>query len=119
MVARLVAQVGVAFDRAKADDRVLTFDDLLIGARDLLRDQPEVAARYRGELRAILVDEYQDTNALQDEIVAILTAPASDDEHPAPELFIVGDEKQSIYRFRGADVRVFNRPRAPAPSSCN
>jgi ATP-dependent helicase/nuclease subunit A len=115
MVARIVAQVGAAFDRAKADDRVLTFDDLLIGARDLLRDYPEVAARYRDELRAILVDEYQDTNALQDEIVATLTAPAADDEHPAPELFIVGDEKQSIYRFRGADVRVFNLPRTPAP----
>ncbi len=115
MVARLVARVGAAFDRAKADDRVLTFDDLLIGTRDLLRDHPEVAARYRGELRAILVDEYQDTNALQDEIVATLTAPASNDEHPAPELFIVGDEKQSIYRFRGADVRVFNLPRTPAP----
>ena len=76
-VARLIVRAGADFDVAQRDDRALTFDDLLIGVRDLLRDHPEVAARYRGELRAILVDEYQDTNGLQDEIVTLLTAPAA------------------------------------------
>jgi ATP-dependent helicase/nuclease subunit A len=111
-VARLVARVAGALEQAKADEHVLTFDDLLLCARNLLRDHPAVAKRYWSELRALLVDEYQDTNGLQDEIVAALTAPSA----AALELFIVGDEKQSIYRFRGADVRVFNLPRSPSPS---
>jgi ATP-dependent exoDNAse (exonuclease V) beta subunit len=112
-VARLIAQVGADFEAAQREERALTFDDLLIGARDLLRDHPDIAARYRDELRAILVDEYQDTNGVQDEIVSLLTAPEPDRE--GPELFIVGDEKQSIYRFRGADVRLFNLPRISDP----
>ncbi|HXD91414.1 MAG TPA: UvrD-helicase domain-containing protein, partial [Candidatus Binataceae bacterium] len=143
--ARLVAAVGAAIAKAQASDRVVTFDDLLIATRDLLGENREIAHRYRRELRAILVDEYQDTNAPQDEIVALLTDPLRDEasdpplfgrpspngdsgrdsqtrsltplrsDSAPPGLFIVGDEKQSIYRFRGADVRVFNRPRASAP----
>ena len=57
----------------------------------------------------MLVDEYQDTDPIQDGVVRLLTEHGA----PAPELFVVGDEKQSIYRFRGADVTVFNRPREP------
>lgn len=116
-VARVIAHVGAAFDTAKREQRALGFDDLLSGVRDLLRRDPEVATRYRAELRALLVDEYQDTNRLQDEIVTLLTAPGAPGEGAPPELFIVGDEKQSIYRFRGADVQVFNLPRTPTPES--
>src|SRR5271170_2827928 len=101
---------------SKRRERAVTFDDLLIMVRDLLRDQPGVADRYRNELRAILVDEYQDTNAVQDEIIALLTEPRPGAAPPA-ELFIVGDEKQSIYRFRGADVRVFRRVRSSTPAT--
>ncbi|HLW70144.1 MAG TPA: UvrD-helicase domain-containing protein [Candidatus Binataceae bacterium] len=113
-VAQLLLRAQRDFDEAKRRERAVTFDDLLIAVRDLLRDQPAVANRYRIELRAILVDEYQDTNAVQDEIIALLTEPRPSAAPPA-ELFIVGDEKQSIYRFRGADVRVFRRARASAP----
>ncbi len=70
---------------------------------------PEIAARHRRQFSALLVDEYQDTDPIQDSVIRRLTQH----EPPAPELFIVGDEKQSIYRFRGADVTVFNAPRAP------
>ena len=66
----------------------------------------------------MLVDEYQDTDPIQDGVVRLLTEHGA----PAPELFVVGDEKQSIYRFRGADVTVFNRPRElardPARGRC-
>src|SRR5690349_10094640 len=77
----------------------------------MLSNNAAVAHRYRSTLRAMLVDEYQDTDPIQDAIVELLTDPSGD--KPAPELFVVGDEKQSIYRFRGADVTVFNRPREP------
>ncbi|MGH7840652.1 MAG: UvrD-helicase domain-containing protein [Candidatus Binataceae bacterium] len=115
-VARLMVQVEREFDEAKRRERVVTFDDLLIAVHDLLDNHQAVADRYRTELRALLIDEYQDTNAVQDEIVARLTDPRPGAAPPA-ELFIVGDEKQSIYRFRGADVRVFRRSRVSAPTA--
>jgi ATP-dependent helicase/nuclease subunit A len=105
-IAALVADIAAELERRKRDERVVTFDDLLTLANRLLRDHPQVALRYRRTLGALLVDEYQDTDPIQDGVVRLLT------EHgAAPELFVVGDEKQSIYRFRGADVTVFNRPR--------
>ena len=107
-IAALVADVAAELERRKRNERVVTFDDLLILAERLLRDHPEVAIRYRHALAALLVDEYQDTDPIQDGVVRLLTESGA----PAPELFVVGDEKQSIYRFRGADVTVFNRRRA-------
>lgn len=113
-VAALIDRISAALDDARRRDRIATFDDLLELTRGLLDDGSSgVAERYRGQLRALLVDEYQDTDPLQDAIVSRLTEWRGAD--PAPELFIVGDEKQSIYRFRGANVAVFNRPREPAP----
>jgi ATP-dependent exoDNAse (exonuclease V) beta subunit len=108
-VAELMVTIAGALDDAKRRERVATFDDLLVRARNLLRDQPTVLKRYQMALSALLIDEYQDTDAVQDEIVELLAAAAPDAS--APEPFIVGDEKQSIYRFRGADVTVFNRAR--------
>ena len=107
-IAALVADIAAGLERRKRDERVVTFDDLPILAKRLLHDHPEVALRYRQRLGALLVDEYQDTDPLQDGVVRLLTEHGA----PAPELFVVGDEKQSIYRFRGADVTVFNRRRA-------
>lgn len=113
--ARTAAAVAQALIDARHRERVVTFDDLLILTRQLLRERADIANRYRAELDALLVDEYQDVDPLQDDIVATLAAPASGGA--APELFIVGDEKQSIYGFRGADVTVINRPRDAAPQA--
>src|SRR5213076_1283714 len=88
-LARLVAAIGDTLRARKREDAVLTFDDLI------------------GETRAVLVDEFQDTDRVQAEIVRLLAAGT-----PAPLVFVVGDEKQSIYRFRGADVSVFQDMRA-------
>lgn len=107
-IAELVANTAAELEQRKRDERVVTFDDLLILANHLLQDHPEVALRYRRTLGALLVDEYQDTDPIQGGVVRLLTERGA----PAPELFVVGDEKQSIYRFRGADVTVFNRRRA-------
>ncbi|MDZ4765111.1 MAG: 3'-5' exonuclease, partial [Chloroflexota bacterium] len=84
----------------------LDFDDLEQGTRALLTENAAVRARYRTEFKHLLVDEFQDTNRAQWDIVRALLP---DD---ARGLFVVGDPKQSIYAFRGADVTVFEAARA-------
>lgn len=94
---------------------VATFHDLLVWARDLLRDRPEVRRRAHARFRRIFIDEFQDTDPLQAEIAWLLAAdPAQAEERdwrqlqPAPgRLFLVGDPKQSIYRFRRADIGLY------------
>lgn len=83
---------------AKLIERKLDFSDLEIYALKALRD-PRVIAHYSERWRAFLVDEFQDTNPVQAEILRLLTSGA--------RLTVVGDEKQSIYGFRGADAAVF------------
>ena len=98
----------LAYDRAyrEAKDResALDFEDLQLLARELLRENPEIRERESWRFRSIMVDEFQDTNRLQCELVDLL---ADDDS----EVFFVGDEFQSIYRFRHADVEVFRERR--------
>ena len=101
----------LAYDRAyrAAKDResALDFEDLQLLARELLQANDEIRERESWRFRSIMVDEFQDTNRLQCELVDLL---ARDDG----ELFFVGDEFQSIYRFRHADVEVFRERREQA-----
>ncbi|HET9704980.1 MAG TPA: UvrD-helicase domain-containing protein, partial [Vicinamibacterales bacterium] len=92
----------------KQEAGALDFLDLLIKARDLVRDNADVRGEFRRRFRVILVDEFQDTDPLQSELLRLL---ASDDAgHLRPgALFIVGDPKQSIYRFRRADVGAYRQ----------
>ncbi|MDQ7848987.1 MAG: DNA helicase PcrA [Armatimonadota bacterium] len=76
----------------------LDFDDLLLEALRLFEEAPEVASEYQERFRHILVDEYQDTNRVQYRLVAALAARHRN-------LCVVGDDDQSIYRWRGADIR--------------
>ena len=91
----------------------LDFLDLLLTARDLVRSDPVLRADLQNRFSHIFVDEFQDTDPLQAEILMLLAAdnPGSSDwltAHPVPgKLFIVGDPKQSIYRFRRADVALY------------
>jgi len=105
----LVATFGRAaadYQALKDHERALDFDDLEEGALRLLREHPEVAAYHRSRWKAVLVDEFQDTNDRQRQLIeALLGVPIGQ----AGRLFVVGDAKQSIYRFRGADVTVFRR----------
>ncbi|HJU35959.1 MAG TPA: UvrD-helicase domain-containing protein [Gaiellaceae bacterium] len=89
---------------AKARESALDFEDLQLEARDLLRSQPQLREREQARFRSILVDEFQDTNRLQTEIVDLLRTGET-------EVFFVGDEFQSIYGFRHADVQVFRERR--------
>ena len=84
------------WDRCRQAD-AMDFDDLLFYTFLLFRDHPEVLARYREQFRYILVDEYQDTNFAQHSIVLQL---AKEHRH----VCVVGDDAQSIYSFRGADI---------------
>ncbi|HEY6395406.1 MAG TPA: UvrD-helicase domain-containing protein, partial [Candidatus Binataceae bacterium] len=91
----------------------LDFLDLLLIARNLVRDNPAIRAELQNRFTRIFVDEFQDTDPLQAEIILLLSAddPSQSDwlkVHPvAGKLFIVGDPKQSIYRFRRADVALY------------
>src|SRR5215211_3010580 len=83
-------------DRLHANN-ALDFDDLLIKAVRLLRDVPEVREKYNNKFRYILVDEYQDTNSLQFDLIRLITQKTKN-------ICVVGDEDQSIYKWRGADI---------------
>jgi ATP-dependent helicase/nuclease subunit A len=95
----------------------LNFQDLLIEARDLLRTRPEVRRALRERFTPILVDEFQDTDPIQAELLFYLTGENPEETdwkklRPAPgSLFVVGDPKQSIYRFRRADIQTYRTVR--------
>jgi ATP-dependent helicase/nuclease subunit A len=104
-------QALAGYARAKTEQNALDFDDLEALAADLLAGNAAVRARWQQEVRAVLVDEFQDTNARQQQIVYALSGFPDPKGLGRPlgsrSLFVVGDAKQSIYRFRGADVAVF------------
>jgi len=101
------------YEAVKKRAGVLDFIDLLLVARDLVRDHAAVRAELQRRISHIFVDEFQDTDPLQAEILLLLAAadPAESDWRRARplngKLFIVGDPKQSIYRFRRADVALY------------
>lgn len=102
-----------AYQKRKAETGGLDFDDLLTRARDLVRDVDEVRRAFQARYRYIFVDEFQDTDPLQAEILMLLSASDGSvksyrDVNPVPgKLFLVGDPKQAIYRFRRADLSIY------------
>lgn len=92
------AQVYQEYQAALQKNNALDFDDLIVKTVELLQTDPEVLAYYQERFRYIMVDEYQDTNALQDSIIKKIR---KDNQN----LMVVGDDMQSIYKFRGADVQ--------------
>jgi ATP-dependent helicase/nuclease subunit A len=100
---KVVAQIERRLDEEKRRISALDFDDLQLRALRLLEEHPEVLRRTSSRYRFFLVDEFQDTNGLQRELMAKLALGPGRQAN----LFIVGDRKQSIYGFRGADVDVF------------
>jgi ATP-dependent helicase/nuclease subunit A len=100
----LLLAYDAAYREAKDRESALDFEDLQLLARELLQLHPEIRERESWRFRSIMVDEFQDTNRLQCELVDLLA-------HDDSEIFFVGDEFQSIYRFRHADVEVFRERR--------
>ena len=111
----LQREFAVEYEAERKADGVAGFQDMLAWARDLVRDNEDARGYFQGKYSRILIDEFQDTDPLQAEIAFYLAAAegapigrAEWDELPlvAGKLFIVGDPKQSIYRFRRADIGV-------------
>ncbi|NMD41814.1 MAG: UvrD-helicase domain-containing protein, partial [Firmicutes bacterium] len=106
-----------AVERAKEEAGTLDFQDLLLKARNLLRDSKEVRGYYQQRFRYLLVDEFQDTDPLQVDLLFLLAekeplAGSWQEARPAGgKLFLVGDPKQSIYRFRRADIEIYQEAR--------
>lgn len=97
-VVELVRLYSAAYAEGKRRMSSLDFDDLQVETARLLRRRPDIAAELRSRLRLVMVDEFQDTDSLQVQLIEALAGE---------ELCTVGDEYQSIYRFRGADVEVY------------
>ena len=95
---RKIAEVFTEYQARLHRAGSMDFDDLLTQALRLLREHPDVLQHYQRRFRHILVDEYQDTNSVQNELVLLLAA-----DHR--NVCVVGDQDQSIYAFRGADMR--------------
>jgi len=92
------ATIYAEYQRRLVQAGAMDFDDLLLNAVKVLRQNPEVLEHYRHRFGHVLVDEYQDTNTVQNDLVVLLGK-----EHR--EVTVVGDADQSIYKFRGADIR--------------
>ncbi|MBC9943293.1 UvrD-helicase domain-containing protein [Leucobacter sp. cx-328] len=120
---RIFTEIFTAYENALRKANAFDFDDLIGQTVQLFRSHPEIAAIYQRRFRHILVDEYQDTNHAQYSLIRELTKPVSPElvqrlapparaaevdgtgQIPAASLTVVGDSDQSIYAFRGADIR--------------
>jgi ATP-dependent helicase/nuclease subunit A len=110
----LLAPFALSFRAAYTKAGLVSFDGLLLKARDLVRDHPDVRCELKRRYACLFVDEFQDTDPLQGELLLLL---AEEESGRAPDwrkarlgpgrLFVVGDPKQSIYRFRGADIAAY------------
>jgi len=108
---RVTLAVVEAYQKRKIKEGVVDFQDLLVLARDLVRDSEEVRANLQERFQFLLLDEMQDTDPVQMELIELICGDAIKGE----KLFAVGDAKQSIYRFRGADVALFEKLRDSVP----
>ncbi|HRV76197.1 MAG TPA: UvrD-helicase domain-containing protein, partial [Candidatus Saccharimonadales bacterium] len=96
---RLTAEAWPIYKKRMADLGALDFDDLILKTAELFTDSEEVREAYKSRFKHILVDEYQDTNPIQYKLLKCLTDEKSN-------IFVVGDDWQSIYSWRGADYRI-------------
>ncbi|HLI43629.1 MAG TPA: UvrD-helicase domain-containing protein [Acidimicrobiales bacterium] len=95
---RRLAEIYLEYERRLVEANAMDFDDLLVRTVGLFRDHPDVLEGYQERFAHVLVDEYQDTNVAQNEIVMLLGRAHRN-------VCVVGDTDQSIYRFRGAEMR--------------
>ena len=92
-------QIYRAYEKGKQKKRLIDFDDMMVYCYELLTQRPDILAGWQKRFRYILIDEFQDINKLQFDIIKMLAKPEDN-------LFVVGDDDQSIYRFRGAKPEI-------------
>ena len=109
---RILERFDSRYEELKDQRSALDFQDLELRALELLRSSPAIAEAWRGRFAHVMVDEFQDTNSVQLELVEQLRGPET-------RVFMVGDENQSIYRFRNADLEVFREQRRRARESAD
>ena len=114
VVMKAVLPAVEIYDRLRRDAALLNFQDLLLAAARLLRENPVIRTYFRKRFTHLLIDEFQDTDPIQAEVMMLLVADdvtITDWRRCRPvsgSLFVVGDPKQSIYRFRRADIVTYN-----------
>jgi ATP-dependent helicase/nuclease subunit A len=117
-VMRAIRPALLVYGELRRERGGLNFQDLLLRSVALLRDKPVVRRYFRDRFTHLLVDEFQDTDPLQAEVMLLLTAEDPEEANwekcrpVAGSLFVVGDPKQSIYRFRRADIQTYGKVRA-------
>ncbi len=115
LIMRVLQPARERYDKIRHMGGWLNFQDLLMAAARLLRNHPHVRRYFRKRFSHLLVDEFQDTDPIQAEVMLLLTADNTSEPdwsqcQPVPgSLFVVGDPKQSIYRFRRADIVTYNQ----------
>ena len=100
MLLQLVREYLIKFENIKEEEKLFSFDDIMFYAIRLFEEFPDVRDKFRNNIKEILIDEYQDTNDLQDRFISLISNN---------NVFMVGDVKQSIYRFRNANPKNFMR----------
>ncbi len=106
----LFRKLSEGYKREKKRSRKMDFTDILLECRDLLKSDPVLLEKWRARFRFFLVDEFQDINAVQYDIIRMLAFPANN-------LFVVGDDDQAIYSFRGSSPAFMIRFREVFPNS--
>ena len=96
---KIYARCFEVYDKKMFENNALDFDDMLLLTVRILKENEEIRKKISSQFKYILVDEYQDTNMVQFEIIKLLTMDGNN------KLTVVGDDDQSIYKFRGADIR--------------
>lgn len=100
----IYARAYQEYEKRLHDANALDFDDLICKTIEMFQENRDILSYYRNRFRYILVDEYQDTNTAQFKLISLLASTPSDDGGVEHNLCVVGDDDQSIYKFRGANI---------------
>lgn len=100
----IIGKVYAEYQKSLKKNNALDFDDLIYKTVELFKNTPEALEYYQNRFKYILVDEYQDTNHAQFVLISLLANTINEDGETEHNLCVVGDDDQSIYRFRGADI---------------
>ena len=99
------AKVYMEYQKRLKANNALDFDDLIFKTIELFQNNPEILKYYQNRFKYILVDEYQDTNTAQFELIRLFASTTNEDGEIEHNLCVVGDDDQSIYKFRGANIQ--------------